>query len=336
MEFAAPFTKVSHEKYLSTPFSEDMQKKKSSRRSKFFYSCGHSLFTITHFLCAKTKELPFPFGQLAANTEDTLGPWIQPVVGSVEGLGLNLLSIADYQLSLIGSVAEYISPSTSILFEKAQKIEDFSVKMPDMVIMTVDKLAVRGVAGSIADLWVKYEAELNGKTDIMLRMAEKVPFLSPIASVVNSAVSPFAGMVSDWMLKHSEVEVKEVPPDDTVAKSVTDGPIDDTVAKDVTDGPIDDSTHEAGNDSQFLERIEPSTKNHDASVSIEEQYSDNILQEDNETSEVTEEGIGMPVPLHFVETSPDPILELFDASWHMGSSVISPKTGPSPKKKAGK
>lgn len=331
MEFATPFTKVSHEKYLSAPCSEELPKKKCSRRSKLFYSCGHSLFTITHFLCAKTKELPFPFGQLAANTEDTLGPWIQPVVGSVEGLSLNLLSIADYQLSLIGNVAEYISPSTSVLFEKAKKIEDFSVKMPDMVIMTVDKLAVRGVTGSIADLWVKYEADLNGKTDIMLRMAEKVPFLSPIASLVNSAVSPFAGMVSDWMLKHREIEVKEVPPDDTVTK-------------DVTDGPIDGSTHEAGNGSHFLERKEPSTKNHDAIASIEEKQSDNILQQhsgnilqqDSETSEVVEEGIGMPIPLQFVEKSPDPILELFDASWHMGSSIISSKTGPFPKKKAGK
>lgn len=323
MEFAAPFTKVAQEKYLSAPCSEDLPKKKCSRKSKLFYSFGHSLFTITHFLCAKTKELPFPFGQLAANTEDALGPWIQPAVGSVEGLGLNLLSIADYQMSLIGNVAEYILPSTSVLFEKAQKIEDFSVKMPDMVIMTVDKLEVRGVAGSIADLWVKYEAELNGKTDAMLRMAEKVPLLSPIASVVSSAVSPFAGMVSDWMLKHGEVEVKEAPPEDTGAK-------------DVTHGPIDDSAEEAGNDSQFPEKIEPSTKNLNAVVSIEEQHSDNIIQEDNEASEVAEEGIGMPVPLQFVEKSPDPILELFDASWHMGSSIISPKTGPSPKKKAGK
>ncbi|KAH9302212.1 hypothetical protein KI387_013795, partial [Taxus chinensis] len=97
MAFAEQFRKVPNEKYFSASCTEELPKKRSSSQPKLFYSYGRSLLTITHFLCAKAKELPFPVGQLAASTEKTVGPWIQPVVGSVEVLGLNLLSIADYQ-----------------------------------------------------------------------------------------------------------------------------------------------------------------------------------------------------------------------------------------------
>jgi hypothetical protein len=290
--------------YSSLCTKESLSKKNCSPRPKLFYSCGRSLITITHYCCGKAKELPIPFGQLAVAIEKTTGSWMLPVIVSVEGQGLHLLTFADNQLCLIGGVAEYILPYISVLFEKAQKLEDFSMQIPDIVITTVDKLSVRGVVGSIADLWVKYEADLKNQTDKVLGMTQKIPLLSPIASVLNALVSPFASMVSNWMLKHSEAEVKEVFSDDNDTKAV----IEDT---------HDGSEHGSVDDHIFLGKKEPLVETSDAIISKDEQHFDKMSQEDEKTFHEADERKGVLAPIKVSDTSADPIIELFDTSWHM-------------------
>lgn len=305
--------------YPSLSTKESLPKKNCSPRPKLFYSCGRSLITVTHYCCGKAKELPIPFGQLAVATEKTIGSWVLPVIVSIEGHGLHLLAFADNQLCLIGGVAEHILPHISVLFEKAQKLEDFSTQIPDIVIVTVDKLSVRGVVGSIADLWVKYEADLKDQTDKVLRMTQKIPLLSPIASVVNAVGSPFASMVSNWMLKHSEAEVKEVSSDDNDTKDVVE---------DTHDGSVDDHI--------ILGKDKLSAESSDAFISKDEQHSDKMSQEDEKTSQEVDERKDVLAPIKVSDISPDPIIELFDASWHMKPSMISHKAGLSAKQKSSK
>jgi len=45
--------------------------------------------------------------------------------------------------------------------------------------------------------------------------------------VVNAGATPFASMVSKWMLIHSEAEVKEVFSDDNATKAVVEDTLDD-------------------------------------------------------------------------------------------------------------
>lgn len=308
--------------YSSLCTKESLPKKNGSPRPKLFYSCGRSLITVTHYCCGKAKELPIPFGQLAVATEKTIGSWVLPVIVSIEGHGLHLLTFADNQLCLIGGVAEHILPPISVLFEKAQKLEDFSTQMPDIIITTVDKLSVRGVVGSIADLWVKYEADLRDQTDKVLRMTQKIPLLSPIVSVVYSVGSPFVSMVSNWMLKHSEAEVKEVSSDDNDTKDV----------EDTHDG----SEHVSVDDRIFLGKEEPFAESSDAIISKDEQHSDKMAQEDEKTSQEVDKRKDVLAPIKVSDTSPDPIIELFNASWHMKPSMVSHKAVSFPKQKSSK
>lgn len=313
--------------YSSLCMKESLPKKNRSPRPKLFSSCGRSLITITHYCCGKAKELPVPFGQLAVVIEKTTGSWMLPVIVSVEGHGLHLLTFADNQLCFLGAVVEYILPSVSVLFEKAQKLEEFSMQLPDIIITTVDKLSVRGVVGSIADLWVKYEADLKDQTHKVLRMTQKIPLLSPIARVVNAVATPFASMVSKWMLIHSEAEVKEVFSDDNATKAV----VEDT---------LDDAEHGSVDDHIFLGKKEPSAEICDAITSKDDQNFDKISQEDEKKSQEADERKGVLAPIKVSdsdsETSADPIIELFDTSWHMKPSMISLKAGLSPKQKSRK
>lgn len=309
--------------YSSLCTKESQRKKNCSPRPKLFYSCGRSLITITHYCCGKAKELPIPFGQLAVAIDKTIGSWMLPVIVSVEGQGLHLLTFADNQLCLIWGVAEYILPPISVLFEKAQKLQDFSTQMPDIVITTVDKLSVRGVVGSIADLWVKYEADMNDQTDKVHRMTQKVPLLSPIASVVNAVLRPFASIISNWMLKHSEAEVKEVF-------------LDDNDTKDVIEDNHDGSEHVSVDDHIFLPEKELFAETSDAIISKDNQHSDNMAQKDKKTSQEADERKGLLAPIKVSDTSSDPILELFDAGWHMKPSMSSLRGGLSPKQKSSK
>eukprot|EP01018_Ginkgo_biloba_P032908 Gb_35637 [translate_table: standard] len=302
---------------------ESQPNRSNETRPKLFYSCGHSLLIITHYFCGKARQLPFPFGQLAAGIEHSVGSWMLPVIVSVECQGLRLLTVIDNQLCVMESVAEHILPPLSVLFDKAQKLESFSAQMPDIIIATVDNLAERGLVGCIADLWVKYEAELKDQTKKVLKMTHRVPLLNSITTLMYAVVTSFAGMVSCWMLKHSEAEVKDVSPDNSGAKDVT---VDTDYG----------SKHVSGNEHLYPEKTEPLVGIHDDIALKNKQHSGKTFQRDDHTKSMETEGKGIPAPIKVVETPPDPLLELFDSSWHMKPSLISPKQGLSLKPRSGK
>jgi hypothetical protein len=69
-------------------------------RLKLLEGIGLRVFSLSHFVLQKVKQLPFPLGSTIKVVEDIIGPPMQPLVTCVKNQTLYLLSCIDDQVFL--------------------------------------------------------------------------------------------------------------------------------------------------------------------------------------------------------------------------------------------
>lgn len=175
-----------------------------------------------------------------------------------------------------------------------------------------------------ADLWVQHEASVREKMQTIINLANKIPLIGLITPFVCTISAPLGNAVSDWLVEHSQSQVKRIQFHDKETEKRKEG-LDELKEK-----PRDWQTHT----SEIVEAKD---------VKEEEiKLTDVTLKKDVAGGE-TKRG----VPELEVEKVTDDakennakdvsaVLELIDSGWLLGSpaGAASPKASGSPKASA--
>ncbi|KAL2622103.1 hypothetical protein R1flu_002308 [Riccia fluitans] len=174
-----------------------------------FEDVGSLVIKVAHFYFRKVRTLPSPLGSSISYIEDTLSPWLQPLVTSVEEEGLHLLSLVDQKISSATDAAlRPLKPLVSVFVIPLQIV--LSELDPVKLESNLEKLRRRGIIGCTADAWVKYEPVVRKKSQGVYKLVRKIPGSSLAVYVCHDIGSPVVSAISQWLVDHSEKKGKLV------------------------------------------------------------------------------------------------------------------------------
>ncbi|KAG6545569.1 hypothetical protein Mapa_012919 [Marchantia paleacea] len=297
----------------------------TTQRLTILEDIGNTVIDVVHFIFKKARKLPFPVGRSVAYAEDTLGPWLEPLIANAEEEGRHLLSLADNKINAASDAAVNNIPLASVLVTPLHVV--LSGQALDIMQEGLETLRRRGVVGCTADAWFEYEPVVKNKCQGVYKLVNKVPGSCLVVYIVHDIGSPLVSMVSQWLINQSEKKGKH-------EHLFTD--------HGMVSSPIESSIKET-NDMKTAEDANPPTKEavNDSQKSTADEKADNSMEAtEGSTSEISvmpgeEQRQESPSDGHkgklLQVTAPhgdpeehDDILDLFD-TWGLGGKAISPK-----------
>lgn len=155
--------------------------------TRLLHDSASHLISFSHACFEKITHLPFPMGTIIKCVEGVVDPWTHPLVEALECHGLNILAAMDDKIYAIGTFVE------GCVFCTAARLK---------VVSTL--LFKRGLIGTSADLWLKYEATVKEDIQKAVRLANKFPLVNLATPLFCAISTPLARAISDWLVKQGE------------------------------------------------------------------------------------------------------------------------------------
>eukprot|EP00249_Psilotum_nudum_P020732 c27822_g1_i3 orf=227-850(-) len=165
-----------------------------------------------------------------------------------------------------------------------------------------DALRRRGFLGACADMWIHYEVAVRVSAQKSVALTSRVPLMSVVIRTFCAIASPVAVTISNWLVEHSEVDVKIIQLEDKE-------PV-------ISDLHVED---DAINEQLYAVAVGEVPSKNDADCDFAKQIECEGIQDYENT---IKEDAEIMLSDFEEEKSVDPLVEMIDAGWQMGSRAV--------------
>lgn len=174
-------------------------------RPKVLEALAQRVTALARIVIKKAREVPI-VGKTIGYVEDTVSPYLEPVVAHVEKDGLYLLSLVDSKIHTLSEVAIARVPFAPKLVPQLLAI--LSGQPIDTAVMILDTVRTRGIVGSTADVWVDYEPIVKSESQKIYSVVIRVPGAHLVVSILHDISIPLMSIASNWLVMHTEFKDK--------------------------------------------------------------------------------------------------------------------------------